>query len=348
MYDNITPESIKENILASIENDIDKREGSFIDDMIGPAAFELWRAYQSLDSLLQVMFIDTNAGEYIDRRCAEYGIYRKQGAKASGKVLFTGSNNTVIPEATIIQTVDGLQFTTMNERRITNNSIEIDIQAMDVGKAYNVLANTITQMVVNIPGIISLTNNAPAAGGVDIETDELLVTRFYDALQNSSTSGNKNHYKQWALEVNGVGGAKVFPIWNGNGTVKVVIVNTDKKPVDNIIVGNVIQNIEENRPIGATVTVVSASAINIDVKANLTISTETTLAKVISAFNALLEEYLKSIAFNTYTVFYNKIGSMLLDIEGVIDYSNLQVNNSTGNIVLSAEQVPVIGQITLS
>ena len=48
----ITPESIKASILSAIKTDIDTREGSFADDLCGPMALELWRAYQTLNSIL--------------------------------------------------------------------------------------------------------------------------------------------------------------------------------------------------------------------------------------------------------------------------------------------------------
>ena len=41
MYENITPESIEENILRKI-TEFDTREGSFARTLISPAAYEVW------------------------------------------------------------------------------------------------------------------------------------------------------------------------------------------------------------------------------------------------------------------------------------------------------------------
>ena len=48
---------------------------------------------------------------------------------------------------------------------------------------------------------------------------------------------------------------KVIPLWNGAGTVKIVIVDADNRPADSELISKVKEHIEENRPIGAEVTV---------------------------------------------------------------------------------------------
>ena len=91
--------------------------------------------------------------------------------------------------------------------------------------------NNVVDGVEKNDKVAKLTNETEFANGVDIETDEDLRKRFVKVVNNPSTSGNKNHYEEWALEVNGVGRAIVYPLHNGNGTVKVMIVGNDNKPV---------------------------------------------------------------------------------------------------------------------
>ena len=90
--------------------------------------------------------------------------------------------------------------------------------------------------------------------GADEETDEALRERFYEKVRNPATSGNKHHYRQWALEVPGVGDAKVFPLDSGDGTLTVMIVDVDKARNPSLEPA-VRDYIETVRPIGATVTV---------------------------------------------------------------------------------------------
>ena len=110
MFENITPESIKADILAAIDSSLDTREGSFLNEMVTPVAMEIWKCYQSLNALIPIAFVDETSGPYIDKRGAEYGITRKAGTKATAVITFTGTSGTVIPSGTAFLTAGGLQF----------------------------------------------------------------------------------------------------------------------------------------------------------------------------------------------------------------------------------------------
>lgn len=347
MYESITVESIKSDILGRLSTDINTSEGSFVNDMVSTVAYEIWKMYQSLDALIPIAFVDETSGQYIDKRCAEYGIARKAGTKATTTLSFTGTDGTIIPEGKVFLTSDGLEFETDETVTIINGEATVTATAAEIGAAYNVAEGEITKQLVNISGLTAVTNNK-ATGGTDAETDASLVKRLYEHLQNPATSGNVAHYKQWVLEVDGVGAAKVYPLWDGPGTVKVLIAGSDNGPVDATIVENCQMNIEVNRPIGATVTVVSAAGLAINVEAIVTIEESATVEAVKAAFKSSLDEYLKSIAFEKYTIIYNRIAYMLLDIPGVIDYVTLEINGGISNINVEADQVPVMGTVVIS
>jgi len=348
MYEDLTVESIKSDIIGRLSTDIDTREGSFTNDMISAVAYEIWKAYQSLNAIIPIAFVDETSGEYIDKRCAEYGIKRKTGTKAKVTLTLTGTDGTTVPAGKVFLTPDGLQFKTDETVTITNGTATVSATAVEIGKEYNVAAGTITKQLVNISGLTAVTNDEAATGGTDAETDAALVKRLYEYLQKPATSGNVAHYRQWALEVDGVGTAKVFPLWNGPGTVKVLIVGSNNEPVDSTIIANCAAHIEKNRPIGATVTVESAEGLPINVAATVIIDSTTTVERVKTSFEAVLKEYLKSIAFDKYTLVYNRIAYMLLDIDGVTDYTFLTINGGTSNITIADNQVPVIGTVEVT
>ena len=60
------------------------------------------------------------------------------------------------------------------------------------------------------------------------ETDDAFRERIFQKIQNPLTSGNKNHYIYWAKSVPNIGDAKCIPCWNGPGTVKVIVISTQK------------------------------------------------------------------------------------------------------------------------
>lgn len=347
MYEELTVEEIKNAILSKITADIDIREGSFFNDMISPVAYEIWKTYQTLDSIIPIAFVNETSGSYIDKKCAEYGITpRKPGTKAIAVMMLTGTNGTVIPKDKIFLTIDNLEFITDSSVTIVNGVASVTATAAAIGENYNVEAGKIVRQYVNLNGLTSVTNLA-ATGGSEPETDAALYARLRDYLQKPSTSGNANQYRQWALEVPGNGDAKIFPLWSGPGTVKVVVVNNDKLPVTNALIRQTSDYIEERRPIGATVTVVSGTAKNINIMATLVVAPGYNLQTVINSFSEAITEYFKSIAFSTTYISYAKIGTILLSTNGVIDYSGLRINNGSANIVLGNEEILVLGSINM-
>ena len=346
MYEDMTVESIKSDLLGRLTTDLNLSEGSFTNDMVSGVAYEIWKTYQGLNAVIPIAFVDETSGEYIDKRAAEYGITRKAGTKASAVLLFTGTNGTVIPQGKVFLTSEGMQFVTTKAVTIAEGSASVEASASEAGEEYNVGAGEITLQIVSLNGLSAVTNEA-AVGGSDPETDSALVKRLYDYLKRPATSGNASHYKQWALAVDGVGAAKVTPLWDGPGTVKVLIVGDDNGPVDSAITAKCAAAIEANRPIGATVTVMSAQGLSINVSAAVNVDATTTLAKVKEAFTDALGKYLREIAFEKYTLVFNRVAYMLLDIPGVIDYTSLTLNGQTGNVLIGDNQVPITGTVVI-
>lgn len=347
MYENMEVEDIKSNIVGKITTDIDVREGSFTNDMISAVAYEIWKTYQALDGIIPIAYINEASGEYIDKRCAEYGITRKPGTKAVATLHFTGGNGIVIPEGKVFLTVEGREFITDKMVTILYGTASVTATASDIGEEYNVEAGAITGQYANLSGLSTVTNEV-ATGGSNAETDAALVARFYNHLQKPATSGNIAHYRQWALEVNGIGNAKVMPLWDGPGTVKVLVVGNGNEPVDSTIVTKCAERIEEYRPIGAEVTVISAEGLDVNISASISIDSSTTKEIVLDNFKEALEDYLRSIAFTNYTVVYNRIAYILLDIKGVVDYSELTVNGEIENVAIGSDQVPILGTVVIS
>ena len=87
---------------------------------------------------------------------------------------------------------------------------------------------------------------------------------------------------------------------------------------------------------------------SIEVSASVTLDGTTTAPAVESAFAERLGEYIRELAFRGYTLLYNRVAFFLLDIDGVVDYTSLSVNGGTGNVSIGAEQVPVLGEVSVT
>jgi uncharacterized phage protein gp47/JayE len=353
---------ILQRMLDRIPDSIDKSEGSYIYDALAAVADEVAQAKIDMGEYLKRGFASTTFGSYLDLRCEEHGLTRRPAAKSSGTATFAGTPGTLVPSGFRISTpadeyagTAGIEFQTLADCAISEEgTINAAIQAVEPGSAGNVAAGTINILISPIAGIASVVNHSPIIDGADVESDASLLSRYLAKVQAPGTSGNKADYRNWAREIPGVGDVQIIPLWNGNGTVKVVLVNTDKQPPDSTLVAAVQDYIAPANgdglaPIGASVTVVAAEAVNINVTATVILTGTKTLAEVKAAFEQAFADYLKSIVFaNDSTVRYVRIGSLLLDTEGIQDYSNLQVNGGTGNVGINTGQIPVKGTVTLN
>ena len=344
MFSNQTYEVIKQRILNNIQADIDKREGSFTQNLISPISQELAKFYIEQEDLVNMAFVRNGFFNYLDDKCWEYGIDRKIGTSAVGEVTFEGADGTSISNGTVIYHND-LYYVVLNDADISNGKADLIVEAYEMGKKYNVIRNTEFALKENIQGVTRVYAKEDFKGGTDTETDEELRDRYFDTIKKSYTSGNVAHYEAWTTEVSGVGLCKVYPLKNGNGTVEVVITDSNMLGASSELIESVKANIEEKRPIGANVSVVSATEKAINITANITLASGYSVEEVKSEFTNKVTEYLKDISFKSSYVSNARLGNLLLDTNGVFDYTEFKINNLSTNIALSDIEVPKLGTI---
>ena len=71
-----------------VSTGVDTSEGSFLFNAIAPCVAERYKTYLYIDELERRVFADTAYGEYLDKRCAEHGIYRKTATQSIRKGYF--------------------------------------------------------------------------------------------------------------------------------------------------------------------------------------------------------------------------------------------------------------------
>ena len=343
MFSNQTYEAIKQRIFDNINIGIDKREGSFLSNMVSPLSEELAKAYINMSDILSLGFIEDTFDTYLDKRVSEFGVYRKQGSKAIGEIKVEGKEGAIITNGTLIKAND-LYFTVLNDIELPTDNI-LYVEANEVGYKYNLLANTEFELVEKNDKVTSLINETDFKNGIDIESDEDLRKRFIKIVNNPSTSGNKNHYEEWALEVNGVSRAIVYPLWNGNGTVKVMVIGNDNKPVLEDVRKNVEDHITENMPIGCQLTVTTPTNLDATIVATIELKEGYEIEEVKQEFEAKINEYLKSVT-NEFT--YSKVYGLLANIIGIEDIGTLTINGGNSNITISEDKIINISEINIS
>ncbi len=352
-----TQSDILTALLAVIPDTYDKSVGSFVWDNLNAAAEQISSIDDSLTSATNELDISNLTGSQLAQRVYDRtGLTPDAATFATGTVTLTGTGT--VNAGALVETQGGVQFQVTTATNITTSG-DVPIQAVVAGSAGEVPAGTITLFPVTLPGFTAVTNANPTTGGADAESDASLLQRYYNYIRNPATSGNKSDYFNWATEFQGVGGANVIPLWNGNNTVKVCVIGTDKQPASAAIVSGLQTYLDPGvtglgngvAPIGAFVTAESATRLAVNFAATLVLANGYTLATVTQNVQTALTTFLQSVASVQYgtptaqtaVVSYAKAGDAILNSAGVADYSNLTLNGTTSNVTVNIEQVAILG-----
>ncbi|HGL4207423.1 TPA: baseplate J/gp47 family protein [Clostridioides difficile] len=356
-------DSVHERMLSNFQ-DVSTLEGDFIYDATRPTAEQIAELKQlGLQNNLKIAFPQTSYGTYLEWLGECKGVFKNQPTKATGVITFTGVQGTIITKGTIVTTIatdekQSIEFELLETKTIgENETVDIKAESRIVGTIGNVSKGSISVLLGSINGVKSVTNK-DFKGGTDIEDEEHFRERVLVAEQEDKLSGASSDYIRWAKEVDGVGYAYVVPEWNGAGTVKVLILDKNRKVATQELIDKVQEYIYplnisegENRdgkaPIGALVTVVTPDTLLINVKASFIFSNSFNEETVLNNLKTKIDKYLDKIDLGG-TVSYNAIqaivGSMMLTDEGIQDFSNLTINDAKENIKLQ-DQVVGIGEI---
>ena len=274
------------------------------------------------------------------------GISRRQSTQAVVVLTLTGTAGVKVPKGSTFSMISGTIFATNADVTIgEDGTATIKATAAATGSGGNVAAGTITAIPVPVYGVKSVTNAAAAYDGYEEESDDTLRERALFIIQEPATSGNVNDYIEWASSVSGVGHVKVTPIWNGAGTVRVLVTDTNGEPASADLIQKVTDKIESVRPVGASVTVATPSLFALAIKLKVTSGT----GKV-DYIKSMLNHYYVSRNFSGNKISYAKIGNMILSDTGtgVDDYSDLLVNDGTADIGITDEQIPHVTEVVFS
>ena len=233
------------------------------------------------------------------------------------------------------------------------------------GLSGNVPIGTITKFPVTLPAITDVYNFVASTGGLPAEDLEEFRQRTLAKIQAKGSSGNIADYKNWTLEVDGVGAVRVRPLTNDvdateNGHVQLVIVGTDFLTAGSVlcdavelIIGGVDQYDEDRlAPIGADVNCKGADEVTIDIEFTDLVTDGDWLTVVKPLVEAAVAEYFAEIALeiksNTHNldVNYPQMNNIMFDIPEIISYTGMTLNSAELTIAIENDQVPVVGAIT--
>ncbi|MBM7631092.1 baseplate J/gp47 family protein [Geomicrobium sediminis] len=342
---------IHQEILDGISDDHEKIPGAPVYDWTRPPARKFAEYEQQQDRIAGKLDVRNLTGDelesYINQRT---GQERQQSTHAIGQVLVVADGT--VPAGARFETVSGIEYEVLEATPIDEEG-RVDIRAVESGPIGVVPANQIIEIPVTLEGVVSVTNPEPTYDGFSAESDDDLLQRYYKRIRTPATSGNRFHYENWALEVTGVGAARVFPLWDGDNTVKVVIIDADRLPASDELVAELQEYLDPGitgkgdgqAPIGAYVTAESAADKAISLSFTLSVAGSAEVDEVIEGIETDVTAYLREIAFEQDFVSYAAVGAIILAADGVADYTDLLVNGDNQNVAIGEQEVAVLGGV---
>lgn len=348
MYEDMTFESILERMLNRIPDSFDKREGSVIYDALAPAALEIAQAYVDMDSIIDETFADTASRDMLIRRAKERGLAPYPATNA----VIKGSFDTDIPIGERFTHGD-LIYKVTEKLKDYEYSLECESAGIEGNKRSGSL------MPINyIEGLGRAEITELLIPAEDEEDTEIFRKRYFDTFNAKAYGGNKQDYINRTNAIGGVGATKVIPIWNGGGTVKVIILDSEFNPANNELIKKVQNEIDPSRdgtgagiaPIGHIVTVATVEKVTVNIRTKITFDSgysfnglKTEISKVISAY--LLELRKTWAESESITVKISQLNTRISVIKGVSDIEGTTINGKNTNLVITAYSVPVDGEV---
>ena len=347
MFEEKTYENLMEDVLSAAPDDIDTRQGSIFYDAVSGIMIKIAKMYTDLELIFSLTQIDTASGEYLDAKASEHGITRRNALKAKYHAIFDGT----VPTENERFFHNGLYF------KVVYNDGNVYLEAEEPGTTYNdIQSETQAVPVDTVDGLIKAQFGDVSEYGSEAEDDENMRRRLKEKISGAGENGNKSHYKVWCESVDGVGKARIFPLWNGANTVKAVLISYDGLPCTDDIVSKVQEYIDPESAglgegvanLGAHFTAVSVQSKVIDISATIETDETSDANAVTERLKSAFENYFRTLVMNAsdgeeVVVRYSGLGAVISSISGVIDYCDLTLNGNTGNIAVDELSVPVLG-----
>lgn len=353
MYENKTYQALLAEGKAQISDNILKSEGSLVYNALSILAYELEKFYIQADYLLDQLDPATADYDNLVKLCAQRGIYPKEATCAEAKLV----GDAEIPI--------GARFNMGAYNYIVIGKIskyECMARCETSGSAPNDLTGTVTT-ITYVKDLTTAKITEILVKGTDASTKDDLLAEYKNSFDSSSFGGNVAEYKQRLNAMEGIGGCKIYPVWNGGGTVKAVLISSDYGKVSEYLVKEIQDKMCPTpkagygiAAIGHDMTVESVKELNVNVKSNITFATGNTWSscknEIIAAVSSYIADQRKAWANgdeNTYiTIYISRIESAILTCSSVLDIGDTSINGNTSNLVLSWDTIPTMGTVEVA
>lgn len=351
--------------LSKVPEGIDTREGSIIYDALAPTCYQLAAFIMQLKNVLLETFVVTATGEYLDYRAQETGLERIEATKAIVRARLTREDGSPFSVAM------GSRFSSIGDDPVYYTVIAAEeegifrLQAEIAGESGNKYIGVLLPLN-NFNGLAEAMVTEILIPARDTETDEELRKRIIDSKEIVTFGGNIMDYYYLTSGIQGVGAVQIYPVWNGGGTVRLVILDDTYKAANVVLVERVQQMIDPTSnqqgigyaPIGHQVTVAAPTNKTIDVEFELTLNLGVSYPQLADTIHQVIEDYFDKVrrgwdertdAGYECWVFRSQITAAILSVLGVANVQGLKLNGLEADVQLELsndkQELPLLGEV---
>lgn len=202
--------------------------------------------------LVKQFFPDTADTAFLEKHAGLRGLRRRNATYAAGKgATISGNPDAVIAVDLQIKTEDG-RFYETTERAVISaaGSVVVAVRSITTGAAQNIKTATKGSFMAAPVGVSTDVVLNDVVGATNAESDSSLLERLLNKIRRPAAGGNRYDYKDWALDVDGVEQAYVYPLRRGLGTVDIAITADNYVPNDETV-RRAQAYIDDERPVTA-------------------------------------------------------------------------------------------------
>ncbi len=388
MYEDMTFEKLLKKKLDMVSNKFDKRQGSIIYDAMAPNSAEMAQAYIDLDVVAGKLDVENLDLEELKRHAYQRtGIKQKQATRAIRKGVFSKADGSFF-NVEIGERFTGGDLHFKVIEKITDGEFKLECEEPgEIGNVYVgslIPVDYVDGLAkADMTDILMYGYEAESKGSLLERYYEHIRTpatsgnnyHYCNWAKEVPGVGDARVIPQWRenetvatvkgildsiLQKQSYTNEEVLNIidiaMRYALSVKTVIIDSNKQPATEDLVSKVQEHIdpgitglgEGEAPIGAFCTVASATGKAINITVTITRDMNYTVEQIKTNTENNVKEYLKKIAFKKNLVSYARIGSIILDMEGVLDYTGLKVNEGIENITIGKEEVAILGQVVIN
>lgn len=346
-------ETILNRVLSKVPEYIDVRPSSPIYMAIAPVVWEIYQYNMNLHWVMDQIFPKTQNFENLKKNAEQYGIEPKYATKA----LILGKFDKELPENTRFR-LEGtdLIYVSQDRMEIVSDPYNYSLLCETFGSGGNMASGRLIP-VTSVPGLKSAQCVELLKPARDDETHEEFLNRFLTVLGKEPFGWNEAQYIQQINGLPGVSQCRVvhkIPQTETDYNVIVHLLGIGDIPATDTLIEEVSNYLIKSVPYTHNPQVIKASVDSINVSASLTISTGAEPTAVETAAKNTIKKIVKDVVSGwgqSKTPLVLRVSTLtaaLYNVPGVVDVSDVKINNQASNFTATAHNIISVNTITIT